>query len=108
VGSHEPREVIHAQPAARRCVPHVFESGVHVGVNSICKAAGVSKRTLYQEFSTKDDLIAAALERCGPGFHARILPTDEMGGRARELILKVFEQVEGPGEGRGLPGLPVR
>jgi AcrR family transcriptional regulator len=32
------------------------------GVDAIVKAAGVTKRTLYQHFGSKDELVAAALE----------------------------------------------
>src|SRR5260370_1977392 len=52
-----------------------------VGVDAVAEAAGVTKRTLYYHFASKDDLIAAYLEE-------RDLPTL---GRYQNLI-------PGPGE----------
>ncbi len=41
-----------------------YESGVRaVGVDLVVEKAGVAKTSLYRHFSTKDDLIAAFLER---------------------------------------------
>jgi AcrR family transcriptional regulator len=34
------------------------------GVDAIAKEAGVTKRTLYQHFRSKDELVAAALQAC--------------------------------------------
>jgi AcrR family transcriptional regulator len=72
----------------------VYREGAQVGIAAICAQAHVSKRSLYQEFVTKDDLIAAALERSGPDFHRLVLPGDNMDGSPRELILYVFERLE--------------
>lgn len=42
----------------------LFErEGVGVGTDALCRAAGVSKRSMYQLFDSKDAIIAAALER---------------------------------------------
>ncbi|WP_225100316.1 TetR/AcrR family transcriptional regulator [Streptomyces sp. CoH27] len=68
--------------------------GVGISVEALCKAAGVSKRSLYQLFDSKDELLAASLEE-----HAAALvpvlpsPADE-GCSARESILHIFEQLE--------------
>jgi len=46
--------------AARRCF---YERGITAtGVDTIAAAAGVSKRTLYNHFASKDDLVLAYIE----------------------------------------------
>ena len=41
-----------------------YERGIHaVGVDAIAEAAGVTKKTIYDRFRSKDNLIAAYLER---------------------------------------------
>ena len=40
-----------------------YRSGVGIGIDALCKAAGVSKRSMYQLFESKDELLAASLER---------------------------------------------
>lgn len=71
-----------------------YREGLGVGVEALCKAAGVSKRSMYQLFKSKDDLLAASLERRAAYYAVRLLP--EAGDRrsARERILHVFEQLE--------------
>jgi AcrR family transcriptional regulator len=58
-----------------------------VGVDAVAEEAGVSKRTLYNHFPTKDDLIAAYLV----GRFKHIAPSD---APAREQILGYFERLE--------------
>jgi AcrR family transcriptional regulator len=72
----------------------IYREGVHVGIATICGEARISKRSLYQEFATKDELVAAAIERSGPSFHSLILPSDNVEGSPRKLILHVFERLE--------------
>lgn len=43
---------------------------------SVSVAAGVSKRSMYQLFESKDELIAAALERRTAGYVADFAPPD--------------------------------
>ena len=66
-----------------------------VGVDLVSKAAGVSKRTLYQQFRSKDELAAASLEQAGQSILGMYLPTEEAGRTARELILAVFDNARG-------------
>jgi AcrR family transcriptional regulator len=48
-----------------------YQQGVHaVGVDLVVEKAGVAKASLYRHFSTKDDLIAAFLERKDHDFWA--------------------------------------
>ncbi|MFI6361467.1 TetR/AcrR family transcriptional regulator [Nocardia sp. NPDC050630] len=69
------------------------QQGVHIGVDALCKAAGVSKRSMYQLFNSKDELVAASLERIAPDYQAALLPADDVGS-PRERILHVFERLE--------------
>jgi AcrR family transcriptional regulator len=61
-----------------------------VGVDLVSKAAGVSKRTLYQEFGSKDQLIAQSLDAKGPEIIGIYLPAEDSGAPPRQEILAVF------------------
>jgi AcrR family transcriptional regulator len=70
-----------------------------VGVDAIAEQAGVSKRTLYNYYRTKDDLVAAYLT----GRFKLMPPSD---APAREQILGYFDRMErlmGAGGFRGCP-----
>jgi len=65
-----------------------------VGVDAIAEAAGVTKRTLYYHFASKDDLIAAYLEeRDLPtlGRYQRMIP--EGAAPAEHRIRRIFERL---------------
>jgi AcrR family transcriptional regulator len=73
-----------------------YSQGIRaVGVDAVAQAAGLTKRTLYYHFASKDDLIAAYLD-------ARDLPTLERyrslgadtAAPATERIRRIFELVE--------------
>lgn len=88
-----------------------YRDGVGIGVEALCKAAGVSKRSLYQLFESKDELLAASLEERAAAFVATLLPAADDGRSPRERILHVFERVEsqaGAPEFRGCPYLAVQ
>lgn len=57
------------RPAARQRILEAaarlfYADGVHaVGVNRVVAESGVAKATLYQQFRSKDELVAACLER---------------------------------------------
>jgi AcrR family transcriptional regulator len=68
-----------------------------VGVDAVAEEAGVSKRTLYNHYPTKDDLIAAYLV----GRFKHIAPSD---APAREQILGYFERLEREFERPGFRG----
>jgi AcrR family transcriptional regulator len=83
-----------------------YREGLSVGVEALTRAAGVSKRSMYQLFGSKDEVVAASLERIGPGFNASLLPGDDTGGTPRERILHVFrvlDEVAAEAEFRGCP-----
>ena len=71
-----------------------YRDGVNIGVEALCKAAGVSKRSLYQLFESKDELLAASLKERAAGFAAGLLPAADDDRSPRERILHVFEQLE--------------
>ena len=65
-----------------------YQHGIRaVGVDAIVAESGVSKRTLYNYYATKDDLIAAYLI----GRFKHIAPSD---APAREQILGYFDYLE--------------
>jgi AcrR family transcriptional regulator len=70
-----------------------YSQGVNAtGIEQLAERAHVSKRTLYQHFSSKDELIAAWLTRVsGDG----VLPASETLGRRdlspRDKLLAIFE-----------------
>jgi len=66
--------------------------GVSVGVDALCKAAGVSKKSMYQLFRSKDELIAESLANLGPRYQHALEPGPKDGGTPRERILAVFER----------------
>ncbi|MDX3543962.1 TetR/AcrR family transcriptional regulator [Streptomyces europaeiscabiei] len=71
-----------------------YRDGVGIGVEALCKAAGVSKRSMYQLFESKDELLAASLKERAAAFVASLLPPADDGRSPRERILHVFAQVE--------------
>src|SRR5260221_10847292 len=65
-----------------------YQQGIRaVGVDAIVAEAGVSKRTLYNYYATKDDLIAAYLI----GRFKHIAPSD---APPRQQILGYFDYLE--------------
>jgi AcrR family transcriptional regulator len=88
-----------------------YRDGVGVGVEALCRAAGVSKRSMYQLFDSKDELLAASLERGASAYVATLLPAAGDGRPPRERILHVFKQMElqaGAPEFRGCRYLAVQ
>ena len=70
-----------------------------VGVDTIAAAAGVSKRTLYNHYASKDALIAAYLTTR----FRHIAPSD---APAREQILGTFDRLERMFQTSGFRGCP--
>ncbi|MEV7098070.1 TetR/AcrR family transcriptional regulator [Amycolatopsis sp. NPDC051045] len=71
-----------------------YRDGVGIGVDALCKAAGVSKKSLYQLFASKDALLAASLKEGAGAYVAGLLPPADDGRSPRERILHVFERLE--------------
>jgi AcrR family transcriptional regulator len=105
-----------ARPTARRKLLDVagalfYREGIGTtGVDRISAEAGVSKRSLYQHFATKDELVAAALADFGPAILERYVPVDDDVASPRQKILSVFDALRrwsrAP-EFRGCPFLNV-
>jgi AcrR family transcriptional regulator len=70
-----------------------------VGVDAIAEEARVSKRTLYNHYPTKDDLVAAYLT-------ARFKPMPPSDAPAREQILRYFDRLERVFAEGGFRGCP--
>ncbi|MFD9038821.1 TetR/AcrR family transcriptional regulator [Streptomyces bottropensis] len=83
-----------------------YRDGVGIGVEALCKAAGVSKRSMYQLFASKDELLAASLERRTAAYVAALLPAADDDRSPRERILHVFAQVESQSGGPEFYGCP--
>jgi AcrR family transcriptional regulator len=73
-----------------------YREGVSLGVEALCRGAGVSKRSMYQLFGSKDEVLAASLARQLPAYEERLVPgpQGEEAGSPRERILHVFERLE--------------
>ncbi|WP_030939408.1 TetR/AcrR family transcriptional regulator [Streptomyces sp. NRRL S-646] len=70
-----------------------YRDGVSIGVDALCKAAGVSKRSMYQLFESKGELLAASLEERASAYVATLLPAADDNRSPRERILHVFDQL---------------
>ncbi|MEH0548472.1 TetR/AcrR family transcriptional regulator [Streptomyces sp. B21-105] len=70
-----------------------YRDGVGIGVDALCKAAGVSKRSMYQLFESKDELLAASLEERASVYVATLLPTADGDRSPRERIMHVFDRL---------------
>lgn len=78
-----------------------YREGVaSVGVERLCQTAGVSKRSMYQLFETKDDVVAESLRQFGPHNVAGYFPDEAADLTPRQRVLYVFERLE---EQAGLP-----
>jgi AcrR family transcriptional regulator len=88
-----------------------YQEGVGTGIDALCKSAGVSKRSMYQLFASKDEVMAAALERKSPSYSAMLLPPPGAPAGPRDRMLYVFRRLEevaaGP-EYRGCPFLATQ
>lgn len=70
------------------------EGVLNVGVDAIAAQAGVTKRTLYYHFRSKDDLIAAYLEWRNEPTHKRYRKWAEVeGASAADKIATVFARL---------------
>lgn len=87
-----------------------YRDGVGIGVETLCKSAGVSKRSMYQLFASKDEMLAASLERRAAQPSA-YMPPDARALSPRERIVYVFERAEQEvlaAEYRGCPYLAAQ
>ena len=102
-----------------------YQSGfIRTGVDAIAEAAGITKRTLYQHFGSKDDLIEAVLGCQHQMALERIRQwADQISGKPERMVTALFEKLAqwaGGSEWKGsgftraavefvdLPGHPAR
>ena len=80
-----------------------YAEGIHaVGVDRVTAAAGVAKATLYQQFRSKDELVAACLQRRAEHWRASVAdPVLALPGSAARRVAAVFERL---GEAFATPG----
>ncbi|MEV0950507.1 TetR/AcrR family transcriptional regulator [Promicromonospora sp. NPDC050249] len=81
-----------------------YQQGVGVGIEALCRTAGVSKRSMYQLFDSKDELLATSLERGASAFAASLLPAADDARGHRERVLHVFERLEAQAGAPGFRG----
>jgi AcrR family transcriptional regulator len=77
-----------------------------VGVDLVSKAAGVSKRTLYQQFGSKDQLVAQSLDAQGTAILGLYIPAAGDDARPRDQILAVFDRLGGWTTSEAFRGCP--
>lgn len=87
MSARRPRAEVHERILRAADKLFYFQGIQAVGVDTLAKAAGVSKRTLYKHFASKDDLVAAYLER-----RAAALTAAE--GPPLQVVLGAFENLE--------------
>jgi AcrR family transcriptional regulator len=85
-----------------------YQQGITaVGVDRVSEVAGVSKRTLYQQFGSKDQLVAESLDHAGASILDMYMPVagnEEV--PPRDQILATFDALRGwqdTGNFRGCP-----
>jgi AcrR family transcriptional regulator len=72
-----------------------YQSGfLRTGVDAVADAAGITKRTLYQHFRSKDDLIAAVLECQHQMALQRIRKwADQISGNLDQMLITLFRKL---------------
>jgi len=87
-------------PGARRVLDAAselfYERGIHaVGVDGIAEAAGVTKKTLYDRFGSKEALVVAYLRERDARWRAHLLATlDRVPEPGPDRVLAVFDAAE--------------
>ncbi len=73
-----------------------YQYGFHaVGIDLILKKSGVAKKTLYNHFYSKDDLILAVLRRNDEHFRNHFVRSlENRGFSAKEKLLSIFDTTE--------------
>ncbi|MFD3452464.1 TetR/AcrR family transcriptional regulator [Streptomyces sp. NPDC058691] len=77
------------------------------GVDLVSESAGVSKRSLYQRFPSKDHLIAAYLPLATDRFMAGLIPPEDSGLSPAEKMIEVFAAARRASGEPGFRGCPV-
>lgn len=81
-----------------------YDEGIHIGVDRLCAVAGVSKRSMYQHFENKDDVIVEMLRARATTLAAGWSSTEALG--PRERIVAVFDSVRDAAASPDFHGCP--
>ncbi|WP_332666205.1 TetR/AcrR family transcriptional regulator [Aeromicrobium sp.] len=81
-----------------------YSEGVHVGVDRLCEAAQVSKRSMYQHFGSKDEILVEMLRSRAPQVMAGLDVAPD--AAPRERILAVFDALHEQAQAPGFHGCP--
>jgi AcrR family transcriptional regulator len=66
------------------------------GVDRISAEAGVSKKTLYNHFKSKDELVLATLRQRDESFRNKFMrDTERLASTPRERLLSLFDALQG-------------
>lgn len=87
--------------AARRLF---YRKGIHeTGMNELARAAEVSKRTIYQLFESKDDIVVAYLRYIAEHGRLGVRALDRPDLGPRERLIALFDRPHRPTVFRGCP-----
>jgi len=81
-----------------------YAEGVHIGVDRLCEVAQVSKRSMYQHFGSKDEVLVAMLEHRAPQVMAGLDTATD--APPRERILAVFDSLAAQAQSPEFLGCP--
>ncbi len=96
-------------PGARRILETAsalfYDHGIHgVGVDAIAAASGITKRTLYDRFGSKDELVACYLRERHDRWRADVLAAVERATDPTGRVLAPFDVLELWGPTRSVRG----
>ena len=85
-----------------------YTEGIHaVGVDRVTAESGVAKATLYQQFRSKDELVAACLQRRAEHWRRTVAePVQAMSGSANRRVGAVFGRLGEAIAASGYRGCP--
>jgi AcrR family transcriptional regulator len=86
-GEEKKREIV------RQAFDRFYDGGFHAtGVDAVLSESGISKRTLYKYFPTKDDLIEAVLDHYGQVIVGKLFdPVAASNAEPRQQIMAFFD-----------------
>jgi AcrR family transcriptional regulator len=81
-----------------------YDEGLHVGVDRLCEVAQVSKRSMYQHFGSKDDVVVEMLNMRAASVMAGLDTAPQ--AAPRERILALFDSLHAQAETPEFHGCP--
>ncbi len=81
-----------------------YAEGVHIGVDRLCEAAQVSKRSMYQHFGSKDEVLVEMLKQRAPQVMAGL--DTAVDAAPRDRILAVFDSLHAQAQTPEFHGCP--